>query len=580
MYLNLQQLSDSLEKRSDSIYAKSFDGERYISMSYAQLYKGVRSIASYFQCHKNFKKGDKIALISENRPEWMMAYLGIVYNGMVAVPFDAMLSNDELKNLIKNSGVETIILSIGLFDKIKQDHDIMNLIKEWIIFDKISQENNEHIMFLEDILHLPIPSDMTKTDIHHHDLASLIFTSGTTGASKAVMLSHSNFAHQINNLWIAAELSEKEVILSVLPLHHTFQFSVELTNLAVGGSMSYADSIKPNRLIDVIKSTHVTLMIGIPTLYTKILDGIMRQLRQLTPPVRQIINVLYHLSAFIHTLTGSHKFGEKVFGFLRKKAGFATVRFLISGAAPLSYNTSKGYAALGFNLANGYGLTESSPVISVGNPSGFIDNKSVGNIIPNVQCKILDPNEQGIGEIAVKGENIMLGYWNNPVATEAVLSADGWLKTGDMGCLVHKKGRDFLYITGRYKNIIVTGGGKNVYPEEIEELLNAHPYILESIVIGVPVSETDKSEIVCALVVVDKLNIEAASMNPDDLSIKIAIDEHIRTINKKLQIYQMIRGYEIYTEELIKNSTRKIKRFEYKGKDYHYLIKNNDKESR
>ncbi|MGL4387908.1 MAG: AMP-binding protein [Brevinema sp.] len=577
MYLNLQQLVDSFEKRAELTYAKSFDGERYISTSYQKLYKGARSLATYLQSQKKIQKGDKIALISENRPEWMKAYLGIVYNGIIAVPFDAMLAVDEIRNLIKSSGVETMVTSIALFEKMKVDTEIISMIKEWILFDRISNNINQsiNVTYLDDIIHLT-PQTFIKNEINQNDIASLIFTSGTTGTPKAVMLSHGNFSQQTNNLWIAARLDYNDVIFSVLPLHHTFQFSVELTTLGVGGSMSYADSLKPNRLIDCIKSTHVTVMIGIPTLYTKILDGIMRQLAVLKSPIKEIITGLYHFSSFIHTLTGSHKFGEKVFGFLRKKAGFSTVRFLISGAAPLSYATSKGYAALGFNLANGYGLTEASPVISVGNPVGYIDNRSVGNIIPNLQCKIIDPNEEGIGEIAVKGDNIMLGYWNNDQATAEVLTEDGWLKTGDMGCLQTCRGREHLYITGRCKNIIVTGGGKNVYPEEIEELINDHPYILESIVIGIPMSDTDMSEVVCSLLVLDIPNLESLGINPQDSIVTESIDEHIRTVNKKLQMYQMIRGYEVFSEELQKNSTRKIKRFKYKGKEYRHLIKNND----
>ncbi|MGL4393786.1 MAG: AMP-binding protein [Brevinema sp.] len=577
MYLNLQQLVESLDKRGESIYAKSFDGERYHSLSYHKLYKSAKALASYLQAEKKLQKGDKVAIISENRPEWMQAYLGVVYNGVVAVPFDAMLAVEEVKNLVQSSGVETMITSISLFEKMKDDSEIMSAIKEWILLDKLTKipASAEKVTYLEDICHRN-PQTLTKTEINQNDLASLIFTSGTTGKSKAVMLSHGNFCQQINNLWIAARLTDKDVVFSVLPLHHTFQFSVELTTLGVGGSMSYADSLKPNRLIDCIKSTHVTVMIGIPTLYAKILDGILRQLTLLKSPIKQIITGLYNTSSFMHTITGSHKFGEKIFGFLRKKAGFGTVRFLISGAAPLSYATSKGYAALGFNLANGYGLTEASPVISVGDPEGYVDNKSVGNIIPNLQCKIFDPNEQGIGEIAVKGDNVMLGYWNNEQATEEVLTEDGWLKTGDMGCLVKRKGREHLYITGRCKNIIVTGGGKNVYPEEIEEFVNNHPYILESVLIGVPVSETDMSEVVCALIVLNVPHLEELGINPQDPSVKNIVDEHIRAVNKKLQMYQMIRGYEIYTEELQKNSTRKIKRFEYKGKEYRHLLKGHE----
>ncbi|MGL5956490.1 MAG: AMP-binding protein, partial [Brevinema sp.] len=389
---------------------------------------------------------------------------------------------------------------------------------------------------------------------------------------KAVMLSNSNFMQQVNNLWQAARLEEQDIMLSVLPLHHTFQFSVELTMLSIGAGMTYADSIKPNRLIDAIKTTEVTIMTGIPTLYAKILEGIHRNLSTLKAPLKQIIYLLLKISELGYLLTGGHHVGKKLFAFLRKKAGLHTVKFMISGAAPLSLSTAKGYAVLGFNLSNGYGLTEASPVISVGDPIGFIDNKSVGNAIPKVSWKILDPDLDGVGEICVFGENVMQGYYNDPDATAAVMTEDGWLKTGDMGYIKSRKGKEYLYITGRYKNIIVTGGGKNVYPEEIEERLNDHPYVLESIVIGVTESDTNLSEIPCALIVLDILKMEQENIDPDSAEILESVNTHVRSVNDRLQMYQKIRSFSVQKDELHKNSTRKVKRFEYKGSNYRHLL--------
>ncbi|MGL4676723.1 MAG: AMP-dependent synthetase/ligase [Brevinema sp.] len=573
MYLNFQHLVDSFEYRNNNIYSRMFDGERYISTSYKILYDNIQSIACYLQQEKGMNKGDKIALMSENRPEWMMMYFGIVYNGIIAVPFDMMLSIEEVRNLIKSSGVEMMGVSLGVYDKLKEDPEIMVLIKEWIIFDSHpSIDHTTNITTFPTIFRYKAKKSLQKQELKRSDLASLIYTSGTTGSPKAVMLSNSNFMQQANNLWQAACLNEQDIALSVLPLHHTFQFSVELTMLAVGAGITYADSIKPNRLIDAVKTTEVTIMIGIPTLYAKILEGIHRNLSTLKVPLKQIIQLLLKISELGYFLTGGHHIGKKLFAFLRKKAGLHTVKFMISGAAPLALQTAKGYAILGFNLSNGYGLTEASPVISVGDPIGFIDNKSVGNVIPKVSWKILDPGLDGIGEICVFGENVMQGYYNNPEATAAVMTEDGWLKTGDMGYILSKKGKEYLYITGRYKNIIVTGGGKNVYPEEIEEQINNHPHILESIVIGVTESDGNLSEIPCALIVLDVIKMEQENIDPDSSEIKELINTHIRSVNNNLQTYQKIRAFAIQKDELHKNSTRKIKRFEYKGSNYRHLL--------
>ena len=573
MFLNLQNLADSFEYRGDSIYSKMYDGERYLPTTYTTFYKNTQAIARYLQLVEKLNKGDKVAIMSENRPEWMMMYFGIVYNGVIAVPCDAMLSPEEVKTIIKSSGTEIMGVSLSIYEKLIKDKEIISLIKNWIIFDDNSSiKDKSNTISFKEILKQAVNPDFVKNELKRSEVASLIFTSGTTGTPKAVMLSHGNFMHQANNLWQSARLTEHDIILSVLPLHHTFQFSIELTIFAIGGSITYADSIKPNRLIDAVKTTEVTLMIGIPTLFGKILEGIHRNLSQLKAPVKQIVQLLLKISELSYLITGNHKTGEKLFAFLRKKAGLNTVGYMISGAGPLSQEVAKGYAVLGFNLANGYGLTEASPVVSVGDPLGPIDNKSVGNAIGYVAWKILDPDFNGIGEICVKGESVMQGYYNDPEATAMAITNDGWLKTGDMGYIGTKNGREYLYITGRYKNIIVTGGGKNVYPEKVEELINAHPYILESIVIGVSTSDSDMSETPCALIVLDLLKLEEENIDPTSVQVKEAINTHLRAANAKLQTYQKLRGYELRQEELEKNTTRKIKRFEYKGNKFRHLL--------
>ena len=573
MFLNLQNLADSFEYRGESIYSKMYNGERYVSTTYTTFYKNICAIAHYLQLTENLNKGDKVAIMSENRPEWMMMYFGVVYNGIIAVPCDAMLSPEEVKNIIKSSGVEIMGVSLSIYEKLITDTEIISLIKKWIIFDDNSSiKDKSNTISFKEILKQTINTTFVKNELKRSDVASLIYTSGTTGTPKAIMLSNGNFMHQANNLWQSARLVEQDVILSVLPLHHTFQFSIELTVFAIGGSMTYADSIKPNRLIDAIKTTEVTIMIGIPTLYAKILDGIHRNLSQLKAPVKQIIQLLLKISELSYWLTKSHKIGGKLFAFLRKKAGLNSVTYMISGAGPLSQDVAKAYAVLGFNLANGYGLTEASPVVSVGDPLGPIDNNSVGNAIGYVAWKILDPDFGGIGEICIKGESVMLGYYNDPEATAMAITNDNWLKTGDMGYIGTKNKREYLYITGRYKNIIVTGGGKNVYPEKLEELINVHPYILESIVIGVSASDSDMSETPCALIVLDLLKLEEEKIDPTSVQVKETINTHLRSVNTKLQTYQRLRGYEIRQEELQKNTTRKIKRFEYKGNKFRHLL--------
>ncbi|MGL5254670.1 MAG: AMP-dependent synthetase/ligase [Brevinema sp.] len=570
MISTLLDLVNLFPSRGEHVYSRIFDGEQFKQMSYARLYENLSKVSAYLQLTLNLKKGDKVLLSSENRPEWQVGYLGIVSNGLIGVPLDIMLSADEMDVLIGDSGAEAMIVSKSIFEKLSVHPSLTKKIKYWILLDKVDN-SPENVVFLQDILSQPLPA-YTTNSVTPEDIASLIYTSGTTGFSKAVLLTHGNFAHQVNNLGPLAEIVPNDVVMSILPLHHTFMFSIEMTVLGVGAAITYVESLKPSRIIAAVKETGITIMIGIPALFKKLIEGIQMKLNVLPGLQGVIVRFLMKISNICYHLTGNHKAGAVLFRSLREKAGFGTVRYLISGAGPLAIKTADGYAVLGFNLANGYGLTEASPVCSVNPPRGPIDNKSVGVLPENTWWKIDNPNAEGIGEICIKGANVMRGYFNNPEATAAAIDNENWLHTGDMGYIGVIKGREYLYITGRLKNIIVTSGGKNIYPEEIEEQINAHPYVLESVVIGVSASDSDAGEEPCALIVINMPLIEENQLT-DIEAIKLDIDNYIREMNKKLKSYQVLRGWEIHTEELLKNTTRKVKRFEYNGKNYRYLLK-------
>ncbi|MGL5722308.1 MAG: AMP-dependent synthetase/ligase [Brevinema sp.] len=571
MITTLHDLVNLFPSRGEHVYARIFDGEQFKQMTYLRLHENLTKVTAYLQVELNLQKEDKVLLSSENRPEWQISYLGITSNGLIGVPLDVMLSDEEMDVLIGDSGSTVMFVSGAIFEKLHANQSLMAKIKHWVIFDKVDKAPSNAV-FLEDVLSQPLPNYKTNV-VNPDDVASLIYTSGTTGFSKAVLLTHANFAHQANNLAPLAEIVPSDVVMSLLPLHHTFMFSIEMTILGVGSSITYIESLKPSRIIAAVSETGITIMIGIPALYKKLIESIQLKVSVLPGAQGVIVRALAKISEWGYRLTGNHKVGEILLRSLRQKAGFSTVRYLISGAGPLALKTADGYATFGFNLANGYGLTEAAPVCSVNPPRGPVDNKSVGVLPANTWWKIDEPNAEGIGEICIKGANVMKGYFNNPEATAAAIDTDGWLHTGDMGYIGTIKGREYLYITGRLKNIIVTSGGKNIYPEEIEEQINAHPYVLESVVMGVPISDTDAGEEPCALIVINMPLMEENNLT-DVEAIKTDIETHVRDIvNKKLKSYQVLRGWEIRTEELLKNTTRKVKRFEYPGKDYRYLLK-------
>ncbi len=550
------------------------DDDEYQNFTYEDYQLNAKAIACYLEREKKLKKGDMVAIYSKNRPEWMMAYYGIIYNGLWAVPLDAMLSDWEAKNLLLDCKADIIFISYSLYENLTNQPDLMKHLKEIIIFDLM--KSNKHkiadpkVKSFKDIIDIGRKADSKiKTDIvNEDDVASLIYTSGTTGNPKGVLLTHKNFAHQFLNLAKAVPLTFEDTLLSLLPLHHTFEFSVELTCFYVGTSITYAESFKPNRMMANIKETHVTILIAVPLIFEKIYEGIMKQLKNLPIGLKQLLMGLYYLTEGLNKLTNK-KAGKLIFGFLRKKANLANIKFAISGAAPLNHKVARGFETLGLTLLNGYGLTESSPVVSVNRMDRKIKNESVGIPIDLVEVKIDSPDELGNGEVLVRGPNVMKGYYKRPKETKEVIDEYGWLHTGDIGKI---DSEGYLYITGRKKNIIVTPSGKNVYPEEIEEMINECPFILESLVIGVPESEHSKGEYIYCYVVPNYEYFETYGningIKITDEYVEKVIGEHIRNVSSTLADYKKIRGWKISKEEFPKTSTKKIKRYLFTGKDF------------
>lgn len=567
----LQHLVNYLSIFGRKVVSRMKEGTTYRQYTYYEFVQNIRSVAAYFLRLKRLKKGDMVAIYSENRPEWMMAYLGIVYNGIWAVPLDARLTDLEVKNLITDCGTKYIFTTASLLENVLSEPEVVKQLSEIILFDRVEvpKELQKKVRYWQDILEegwAKEHKEHRELVVSPEDVASLIYTSGTTGKPKGVMLMHSNFAAQINALSKAVPLMDTDVLLSVLPLHHTYEFSVELTVLYKGASITYAESLKPNKMFDNIRETGVTVMIGVPLLFEKIYDGIMRQVRNLPFGVKHVLIGLYHFTAGLNALTRK-KAGKVIFSFLRKKAHLDGIRFAISGAAPLNHKVAKGFEVLGITLLNGYGLTETSPVVSV-NRVDRINNLSVGELIEGIEVKIDNPDSEGNGEICVRGPIVMKGYYKNPKATKEVIDKDGWLHTGDIGKLEN----GYLFVTGRIKNIIVTPGGKNVYPEEIEELINESDFVLESLVIGIPESQHSKGENIYAYVVPNYEFFDTyCNLNNLELTdelVEECIAKHMKEVNAKLPDYKKIRDFRIRREEFAKTSTKKIKRFLYSGTDF------------
>ena len=500
-------------------------------------------------------KDKRIAVISENRYEWELSYLAIAAGVGVVVPLDKALPDNELESLILRSQVEAIFYS-SKYDA------IMNTLREkkntnlkyFISMDL--QENTNGIYSQKALLekgkklleegnkqYLDAKIDADKMGI-------MLFTSGTTAMSKAVMLSHKNLVTNVMDIIQRFDLTEEDRFLSFLPLHHVFECTVGfLYPVSIGGSIAFCEGVK--HMADNIKEFDITAMISVPAvfdiIYRKVMKTIEKKGKMATlEKGKKISNVLLKVKIDLR---------KQLFKEVHESLG-PKLKLVVTGGAALDPETEKGFNDLGFDVEQGYGLTETAPVIAAETPK-CRRLGSIGKKFPSVEVKIDDPDEEGIGELMAKGPSIMLGYYENEEATKSALEPDGWFHTGDLA-RIDKDG--FIYIAGRKKSVIVLNNGKNVFPEEIETLLNKVEGIKETFVYEK--KEDDGDVKVCVEIVYDKEMIKDLYHIEDEEKIKEFLWEKVKEVNKLMPKYKYVREMIATEEPLIKTTTLKIKRHE------------------
>ena len=512
-------------------------------LSYRQLADRVKECSLFLG---RLMPGETVGLLSENRPEWSKAYLAVLSSGGTVVPVDSLLKAEELKKVFVESKIEKIFVShrfIDVVEKIVSEIDVPIAI---IDLENIPRQDISQFQ----------PYYVTNPD----DAAVLIFTSGTTGSSKQVILTHNNILSSIESIIECILFQHGDRFLSVLPLHHTFEGTVGfLLPLLNGCAVYYVKEINSREILTGIQKHKITHFLSVPLIYEKIYHGILGAIKKAPPMRRALFSVLNKSTRAIYALTGKNA-GKKFFASMREKAGLSSIELFVSGGAALSVEVCRGFNLLGLTLIEGYGLTETAPVLTVNRPWN-IQFGSVGQAMPQVQLKIDNPDANGVGEILAKGPMVTPGYKDNPEATKA-LFRDGWLCTGDMG-LIDKKG--FLSIKGRVKNLIVSAAGKNIYPEEIEAQLLGSEYILEAMVYG---HQADNGrEEVAALIYPDydilstELEKTVETITDDDLRAKVGGE--IAQICSHMADYKRVKHIQYTREELIKTSTKKVKRYLY-----------------
>ncbi|MFZ6032730.1 MAG: AMP-dependent synthetase/ligase [Melioribacter sp.] len=506
------------------------------------------------------KERTHIAIIGENRVQWALGYLTCMTFNYVVVPIDRNLTDNEIFNILHESDSEAVIFSGNYSSVIAEGKNVLKKLKYFICMDETKED--EEFLSMPELINKAEPAkESDLPEIDPNALAEIIFTSGSLGRAKGVMLSQKNLASNLMDMVSMILITKEDRFLSVLPMHHTYECTCGmLCPLYAGASVHYARSLKT--VVDDLQKVKATILLGVPLLYDKMFKRIVKGIKEdkvkslIVPPLLKLSNLFLYV--------GLSKFKKMIFSELHEKFGGAIRIFIAGGAAP-DPMVAKGLREFGFNFIQGYGLTETSPIVALNRLDNFKDD-AAGLPLPHVEITINQPDENGSGEIWVKGPNVIIGYYKNEKATSEAFF-DGWFKTGDVG-FIDDDG--FLHINGRKKNVIISKSGKNVYPEEIEDVLNRSPFILESIVYGE--KDPKQDEVIAAQIVVDaEAFIELSESKGIDITddlIKKVIAEEVEKANKNLPAFKRIIRFHIREQEFEKTTTQKIKRF--------LVLKNND----
>ena len=496
-------------------------------------------------------KDTKVAIIGKNRYEWMVAHFAVINGTGISVPLDKGLPAGEIENSLIMSGCETIVFEKDYLDTIKEikNKNTTNL-KKFICMDDIEDES---VLTIKTLLNkgktLLENGDkrFLKAEIDNEKLSILVFTSGTTSASKGVMLSHKNIVSNIYGLDSFEKIYPTDVNMAFLPFHHTFGSTGLLYLLHHGATNVFCDGIR--HIQENLKEYKVTMFICVPLIIEAMYKKIMTQVEK----QGQTKKVKFGIKLTRFLLKFGIDIRRKVFKQIIDNLG-GSLRFIISGASGIDRKVAEAFNDVGFLTVQGYGLTETSPVLFAENENN-IKYGSVGLPLINVEAKIENKNEDGIGEIVAKGPNVMLGYYENKEETDKVLK-DGWFYTGDLGYF-DKDG--FLFITGRKKNVIVLKNGKNIYPEEIEQVISNLSYVAENMVYG---KEKDDDLLLSAKIVYNKEYMDEKYPGKTEEEIKEIIWKDIKEINKTMPQYKHVKNIVVTDKPMIKTTTAKIKRFE------------------
>lgn len=498
-------------------------------------------------------KGKRIAVIGENRYEWEIAYLSIVCGTGIVVPLDKSLPANELERLIERSDIEAIFYTKKYSDIIQNiKFSEKNKLKHLISMD--SDEHGEEIYSQKELIQTGKKlieegnKKFLNAQINPKEMNIMLFTSGTTSKSKVVALSHENVCTNLMDIGSVLDVTQEDVFLSILPIHHVFECTVGfLFSLYKGAETVFCDGLR--HIVENLNEYHVTVMACVPGIYERIFMMIRKKLEK----QGKLEEILENEEKYKDSSMQEKK---EVFKEIHDMLG-GKIKLLISGAAALDKTIEEKYRLLGLNLVQGYGLTETSPVVAVGTNKNY-KLGSIGKTVPSVEAKLVNVNDEGIGELVVKGSSVMLGYYEDEKANKKSLQ-DGWFYTGDLA-KIDEEG--YIFICGRKKSVIVLKNGKNIFPEEMENLVNKIEGIKESFIFGKIQSNDENNIKINVKIVFDRDIIKDVYKVEKDEEIYKVLSKKIKEVNQTMPSYKAIRGMLLTEEPLIKTTTNKIKRQE------------------
>lgn len=572
-YLTIQEMFNEVTtkfKDNICILEKYDHKDKYTEINYSQFREDVIGLGTGLISLLGLKD-KRVVIIGQNTYDWYVSYMTLLAGGIIAVPVDKELPANEIENVIKRSNASAVIYSSRKKEVIER---VKNSLPEIEYFIEMYSDNEitgkdvgfNYVTNVGKQLYKNGDNSLLSATIDPNEFKVLIFTSGTTSEAKGVMLCNRNLVDNIYGALSYAKMYSNDRFFSLLPLHHTYESTIGfLIPIYAGSSIAICEGLK--YIVQNLKETKPSIMLAVPllveSLYKKINESIKKSKKD------GLVNSMIHVTNALKTINIDIK--RKVFSEIYDNLG-GNIRIIVSAAAPIDAKVGKWVEDIGICFLQGYGLTETAPIAAL-TPESKPKVGSVGLPVPCAEIKILDPNENGEGEVLIKSTTLMLGYYKDEEATNKVIE-DGWFHSGDIGYLDNE---GYLYITGRSKNVIVTRNGKNVYPEELENMLSKIPYIKECMVYGMQGEDKDDLKIAVKVIVNDEYVAEHHNPIPSKEEIYNIIWSAIKEVNRKLTSYKAIKHLEIKEDEFEKTTTMKIKRFIELKKDEEKKKKNDNK---